>query len=73
LSAQPSTVSAATSEPLWRWLLWLHEHAGAQRILDCPCLYAWKSLGILYGMSMGDGWVRMTTDPDCPEHGAGAQ
>jgi hypothetical protein len=36
----------------------------------CPCEYAWKSLGRLYGVSFGKGWVRLTTEPDCPHHGA---
>lgn len=35
----------------------------------CTCEHAWKSLGRLYGVSMGKGWVRLTTDPDCPHHG----
>lgn len=47
---------------LARWLAWL-------RIPDCPCAYAWRGLGTLYGVSMGHGWVRQTTDPDCPHHG----
>lgn len=37
------------SEPLRRWLAFL----GA----DCTCEYAWKGLGVLYGVSMGKGWV----------------
>lgn len=36
---------------------------------DCGCRYEWKSLGILYGISMGTGWVRVTTEPTCTEHG----
>lgn len=36
----------------------------------CTCDYAFKSLGRLYGVSMGKGWVRLTTEPDCPHHGA---
>jgi hypothetical protein len=34
----------------------------------CTCDYAWKALGTLYGVSFGNGWVRMTTGPDCPHH-----
>jgi hypothetical protein len=34
----------------------------------CTCEYAWKAYGRLYGISMGDGWVRMTTEPGCPHH-----
>jgi hypothetical protein len=36
----------------------------------CTCEYAYKGLGRLYGVSMGKGWVRLTTEPDCPHHGA---
>jgi len=36
---------------------------------DCPCEYEWKSLGVLYGISMGKGWVRISTDPTCLHHG----
>jgi hypothetical protein len=35
---------------------------------DCPCPTEWKSLGVLYGVSFGKGWVRMSTDPRCPHH-----
>jgi hypothetical protein len=36
---------------------------------DCSCPFEWKGLGILYGISMGKGWVRMSDDPKCPHHG----
>lgn len=36
---------------------------------DCPCEYEWESLRRLYGVDCGKGWVRITTEPDCPEHG----
>jgi hypothetical protein len=49
-------------ESLRRWKAWL-------AILDCPCASEWQSLGTLYRMSMGKGWVRVTTEPDCPHHG----
>ena len=38
----------------------------------CPCRYAWKSLAWKDGpvrRDPGPGWVRMNTDPSCPEHG----
>jgi len=36
----------------------------------CMCEYAWRAcVGRLYGISMGPGWVRLTTDPACPHHG----
>jgi hypothetical protein len=34
----------------------------------CTCPHEWKSLGTLYGLSMGKGWVRMLTAEDCPAH-----
>jgi hypothetical protein len=34
----------------------------------CTCPYQWKGLGRLYGISMGEGWVRMRDDPACPVH-----
>lgn len=37
----------------------------------CSCPSAWKSLGRLYGVSCGKGWVRLDTDPKCPYHGEG--
>jgi len=39
---------------------------------ECVCLKTWESLGRLYGVDMGRGWVRTTTDPGCPRHGADA-
>lgn len=38
-------------------------------IETCPCRYEWKGLGVLHGVNMGKGWVRMTTEPSCPHHG----
>lgn len=34
----------------------------------CGCPYEWKSLGKLYGISMGEGWVRLGDAPGCAEH-----
>lgn len=34
----------------------------------CGCPYEWKPFGRLYGVSMGNGWVRTGTSPDCIEH-----
>lgn len=48
-------------ESLTRWLTWLN-------IADCPCPYDWRSLGTLYRVSMGNGWVRLSADPACPHH-----
>ena len=39
------------------------------KIEDCKCEHSWKSLGRLHGVSCGKGWVRMTTNPECPHHG----
>ena len=36
----------------------------------CCCRYEWKGIGVLYDVSMGDGWVRTTTEPGCPHHGS---
>lgn len=52
----------ACPDSLRRWLKWVD-------ILDCPCAFDWQSIGILHGVSMGKGWVRVTTEPDCPHHG----
>ncbi len=49
-------------ESLARWMRFLQTE-------DCPCPYAWKGIGILYGVSMGKGWIRMDTDPACRHHG----
>jgi hypothetical protein len=50
-------------ESLVRWLAFL-------KTSDCPCPSEWRSLGRLYGISMGKGWVRMSADPACRHHGA---
>lgn len=42
-------------------------------LLDCLCPWAYKSLGKLYGIMMGEGWVRMSTVDACPHHGTAAQ
>ena len=56
----------AKPEPLEQWLA----HLG---IPDCTCPQQWKSLGRLYGRSMGNGWVRMDTVKSCPCHGEGTE
>lgn len=35
---------------------------------DCICPWGIRSLGKLYGISMGRGWVRLDTTPGCPHH-----
>lgn len=35
---------------------------------QCKCEHAIQSLGVLYKINMGKGWVRTTTHPECPEH-----
>ncbi len=47
----------------------LAAHPAWLKTEDCPCPRKWKSYGRLYGISMGMGWVRMDTDPDCRHHG----
>ncbi len=46
-----------------RWLAFLRQE-------DCACDFRWAGLGRLYGVSMGNGWVRTSTDPSCPHHSA---
>lgn len=36
----------------------------------CTCRHEIKSLGVLYGISFGRGWVRLDDDPGCPHHGS---
>lgn len=36
---------------------------------ECTCPKATRPLGRLYGISMGEGLVRLRTDPACPVHG----
>lgn len=40
---------------------------------DCICEYAWQSLGRLYNVSMGKGWVRISTEKQCVHHGTKAE
>lgn len=48
-------------EALLHWLRSLN-------LEDCTCPYAYKSLGRLYGISMGKGWVRLSDSKDCLHH-----
>ena len=41
--------------------------------VPCRCDHAIRPLGVLHDLQMGDGWVRITTHPDCPWHGTKAQ
>jgi len=52
---------AGTLAELRRWMAYLGE-------ADCPCPHEYKSLGRLYGISFGKGWVRTGTAPNCPHH-----
>lgn len=45
--------------------------SAVERDKSCTCPKAEKELGRLYGISMGRGVVRLSDDPDCPEHGNG--
>jgi hypothetical protein len=52
-----------TPEDLVRNLEWLG-------LTGCTCPHQWrKSVGSLYRISFGAGWVRLTDAPDCPFHG----
>lgn len=55
------------SDDLNRWLLWLYGDK------PCICRHERKGLGRLYGVSMGDGWVRVDTVRTCPHHGIEAE
>lgn len=55
-----------TPQDLKDWMAYL-------KIQDCTCRLEWKSLGRLDRINMGKGWVRMTTEPECPDHGTKAQ
>lgn len=37
-------------------------------ILRCKCELEIRSMGRLHGVNMGEGWVRITTHPECPVH-----
>jgi hypothetical protein len=50
-------------EDLRKWAVYVYKDD------RCTCEYAYKSLGRLYGVGMGSGWVRLTTEPGCPHHG----
>ena len=57
-------VRAADDKGLAAWLTFIDGDA------LCPCEHEWKPCtGRLYGISMGPGWVRITTDPGCLHHG----
>jgi hypothetical protein len=47
----------------------LESHLAHVHFERCTCPHEWKGLGVLYGISMGEGWVRMLTVKTCPEHG----
>jgi hypothetical protein len=37
-------------------------------LVGCTCRYEWRSLGVLYRINLGKGWLRMDDDPRCPHH-----
>jgi hypothetical protein len=47
----------------------LARHLADLKTPDCTCNHGWRSLGRLYGVSFGHGWVRLDTNPACPYHG----
>jgi hypothetical protein len=52
----------------------LESHLASLGLADCCCPYEWRrSLGRLYGIGMGPGWVRTLTVRTCPHHGDEAQ
>lgn len=61
---------------LQRHLDWLYGPGGVYSTAGagpCRCEHGWQSLGQLYGVAMGKGWVRTTTHPHCPHHGTKAE
>jgi hypothetical protein len=59
---------------LQRHLDWLYGPRGVYPgNVPCRCDHGYRGLGMLYGTSMGKGWVRTTTHPDCPHHGTRAE
>jgi hypothetical protein len=62
-------------EDLERHNEWLYGEHGIypKRGQRCLCENAYRGLGRLYNVTMGKGWVRMNTHPDCPHHGTEAQ
>jgi hypothetical protein len=51
----------------------LEERMTQLGVEGCVCRWEWRSLGILYGVSFGKGWVRMNTAPGCPWHDESGQ
>jgi hypothetical protein len=63
-------VSDPVEESLRRHMAWLYGPGGVYPgNVPCKCDHAYKSLGKLYGVTAGKGWVRTTTHPHCPHHG----
>lgn len=46
----------------------LAKHLAYLGLAACTCQWRWKGFGVLYGVSLGKGWIRMADAPDCPEH-----
>lgn len=56
------------NESLDRWLDYLFKGEPMSK-----CDYAYRGLGRQDHIDMGKGWVRITTHPDCPQHGTKAE
>jgi hypothetical protein len=52
---------------LMGWIDWLAR--SDPLILQCVCPHAYRGGGVLYGVSEGPHWVRVSTDPACRDHG----
>lgn len=48
--------------PLDEHLKWLYPDE------PCICPHEIQRLGRLYGINMGEGWVRLSTTKGCPHH-----
>jgi hypothetical protein len=60
-------VAPDSLEALERHMKWLYPDPAK----PCICAHDYRGLGRLYGVTMGKGWVRMTTHPECLHHGTG--
>ena len=54
--------------PEHKVMYWTDETRPKHMKNPCTCPHGWRSYGRLYGVSMGKGWVRLSTTPNCPEH-----
>jgi hypothetical protein len=67
LPGEGGSVMASQTPP--RWATPLPDYiANAEWLIGCTCPWKWANYGTVYGISMGEGWVRASTDAECPQH-----